>query len=463
MSHQLDCLILGGGIAGLWTLHALLAEGYDAALVETSALGTGQTIASQGIIHAGTKYALTGHAAEAAKAANKAAAIWIDCLQSSATRGGAFQAPSLLTSSTPPSANRDPALPDLSTTKILSPHNYLFTTPGPASRLTALAASKALATKPNKLARDNLPPAFTGAPAGVDVYQLDEPVLDIPSLLDTLAAPCRNRLIHASKVDLSWSDQSPPRKQGSSQIQQNPERTRRVVAHLTTDSGTLTLHPRALLCTAGIGNEALLAQLDLVTSIPMQRRPLHMTVARLPVARLSEPGGVSTTLPTLNAHCVSLSDKPRMTFTTVNATTGPVWLIGGNISETGIDRTPEQQIAETRKEIAKILPWLDLAALEFATFRVDRAEGANPDAKRPDTAVVVRHESVIACWPTKLVLAPLAAAEILAHLNALDIAPALTSNPTDADSDLPVADLPFTISPPGLATPPWDREDTPWT
>ena len=46
-------IIIGGGIAGLWMLNRLRAEGYDVMLLEKNQLGAGQTIASQGMIHGG--------------------------------------------------------------------------------------------------------------------------------------------------------------------------------------------------------------------------------------------------------------------------------------------------------------------------------------------------------------------------------------------------------------------------
>lgn len=55
---KLDALIIGGGVAGLWLLNRLRNEGYQALLLEQEALGTGQSIASQGMIHGGIKYAL---------------------------------------------------------------------------------------------------------------------------------------------------------------------------------------------------------------------------------------------------------------------------------------------------------------------------------------------------------------------------------------------------------------------
>ncbi|HEY6200467.1 MAG TPA: FAD-dependent oxidoreductase, partial [Candidatus Binatia bacterium] len=54
---RLDVLIFGGGAAGLWCLERFRSAGYHALLLESAALGCGQTIAAQGIIHGGGKYA----------------------------------------------------------------------------------------------------------------------------------------------------------------------------------------------------------------------------------------------------------------------------------------------------------------------------------------------------------------------------------------------------------------------
>ena len=59
-SYSTDIVIFGGGIAGLWLLNRLRDQGYHAILLETDKLGCGQTLASQGIIHGGLKYALNG-------------------------------------------------------------------------------------------------------------------------------------------------------------------------------------------------------------------------------------------------------------------------------------------------------------------------------------------------------------------------------------------------------------------
>ena len=65
---ETDICILGGGIAGLWLNARLRQLGYSTLLVERGALGGGQSVKSQGIIHGGTKYALNGKLSSAAEA-----------------------------------------------------------------------------------------------------------------------------------------------------------------------------------------------------------------------------------------------------------------------------------------------------------------------------------------------------------------------------------------------------------
>ena len=60
LSYSTDIVVFGGGVAGLWLLNRLRSEGYGAILFESDSLGCGQTVASQGIIHGGLKYALKG-------------------------------------------------------------------------------------------------------------------------------------------------------------------------------------------------------------------------------------------------------------------------------------------------------------------------------------------------------------------------------------------------------------------
>ena len=76
----LDVLIVGGGIAGLWLLDECRRSGYDVLLLESKALGSGQTIASQGILHGGLKYSLARASNGFINNIKKMPPIWQACL-----------------------------------------------------------------------------------------------------------------------------------------------------------------------------------------------------------------------------------------------------------------------------------------------------------------------------------------------------------------------------------------------
>jgi Glycerol-3-phosphate dehydrogenase len=50
-------IIVGGGVSGLWLAAELKARGIHCCVLDRGPLGQGQTLASQGMIHGGTKYA----------------------------------------------------------------------------------------------------------------------------------------------------------------------------------------------------------------------------------------------------------------------------------------------------------------------------------------------------------------------------------------------------------------------
>ena len=78
--NKVDIAIIGGGIAGLWTLARLRNAGYQAILLEADSLGCVQTGASQGIIHGGTKYALTGKLTQSSQSIQEMPERWKACL-----------------------------------------------------------------------------------------------------------------------------------------------------------------------------------------------------------------------------------------------------------------------------------------------------------------------------------------------------------------------------------------------
>ncbi len=397
---DLDVLIVGGGVAGLWMLTELRQRGYAALLVEAEALGTGQTIWSQGIIHGGMKYALTGEMSKAARAIAEMPGVWRDCL---AGRGAI----------------------DLRGVVVLSPHQYLWTAGGAAARLGAFAASKLLRARPEAVSESDRPAALSGAGKNCRIYRLDEPVLEMRSLLDALAKLNAGFLFRAAADGLTF-DLSGNRPKASLAVGGAP-------------SG-LTLQARAIVCAAGAGNEALCAALN-VTGASMQRRPLHQVLLR-------------GDLPPLFGHAVAgLSDKPRLTITSAVADDGEtVWNIGGDVAEAGVERSSEAQRRAAAEALAATLPWLDFTRARMSTQRVDRAEPRTRGGTRPDLPFVHRDGALYVCWPTKLAFAPRLANDVVRALRADGVKPA----------GEPCVVEPAASTALRLATPPWDEPDRTW-
>lgn len=361
---QVDVLIIGGGIAGLWLLAELRAQGVNA-LLATDELGKGQTIASQGIIHGGTKYALTGKVTGATLAIGDMPRLWRAAL------------------------NGEGAV-DLRKVKILAESQLLWTSGGLGSRMTGFFASKAMQSRMEAVSRDAYPELFRHPEFHGGLYRLDEPVLDVPSLLETLREQLADALV---QVDV----------QRSGLQQAGDVYSYRAVLP---DGGELMVEAGQIILTAGAGNEALLASATLSQrSMPvMQRRPLQMVLVR-------------GNLPLLYAHALGMSDKPRATITSHRDKHGnTVWYIGGQPAEQGVGKPATEVIAATQHELAQLLPWVDFTGMEWSTWHVDRAEGCQPDGSRPDQSMVQRFANVTVAWPTKLAFAPMLAARLRKEL-----------------------------------------------
>lgn len=384
---DLDVVIIGGGIAGLWLLARLRGLNYGAILIERQCLGAGQTLCSQGIIHGGSKYALQGRLGGAARAVGQMPSRWRRCLAGSGEL-------------------------DLSGVRMLADHQYLWTSRSLLSHLAGFFASHAMRSRMERVSAEAYPvplrhPNFQGS-----VYRLDEPVLDTASLLQTLADRHRDALLLASVTiapDGAVTLRGPSRE-------------------------TLRLRARRTVLTAGPGNAAL-------SDVAMQSRPLHMVMLR------------GAALPPFYAHCLGHDDTPRLTVTRHCDRGGrAVWYLGGRLAETGVKLDGERQIQEARRELAELLPWLDLSGTELATLRIDRSEARLPGGGRPDTHGVFQNGPVITAWPTKLALAPLLADEILLRLERDGIRP----SGTDLGR--------FRGWPrPQVASYPWDREELAWS
>jgi hypothetical protein len=362
-------VIIGGGIAGLWLLNRLSNRGHDVVLLEKNALGSHQTLASQGIIHGGLKYALNGVLSPASSAIADMPARWRACLEG---RGEI----------------------DLGNTRVLSEHYYMWTAGSMRSRLKTFLGSKALRGRIDTLKPADYPAFFaeglasqTDTPRGT-LYRLSDFVLDTPSLLQTLAQPWQDRILHG--VDISIA--ADPRKNNKA-----------ACVHVQGQDGRVEISAAHIILCAGEGNEALLA--DWQTSEPlnkplMQRRPLHMVCVRV---RHPAPAYL---------HCIgdSIGMTPRLTITSHPCHEGRtgewIWYLGGELAESGVHRDATSQQAYARAELTTLFPWVDFSGATWHSFLINRAEPRINDLQRPDNAFVSSYANLMVCWPTKLSLCP---------------------------------------------------------
>lgn len=389
---QVDVAIFGGGIAGLWTLSRLTKLGYNAVLLETNALGSGQTTKSQGIIHGGLKYALSGQISQSVMALQDMPTLWQECLNG---RGEI----------------------DLSSARILSKHQYMWSKDSLIGGLSTLFASQALKSHVQACAKGMWPQVMDYSSIQSKLYQLDELVLDIPSVITALATPLLDKCIKIEPNSVAIKLDS----------EQN-------ITHITCKVAGFQqkIQAQKYIFTAGAGNKELINTLH--NPPTMQLRPLQMVLVK------------SKNLLPLYGHCIGLSSVPRITITTHYAKDGiPVWYLGGKLAEDGVNRTIAQQIAQTKQELQELFPKLSLDDATYRTLFIDRAEAKQKDGSKPTTVTIFNERNYITAWPTKLALAPILANVVVETLKTESIAP---SGNIIQDTNL---------AKPNIAQPIWDE------
>ncbi len=387
MSHtvETDVVVMGGGIAGLWLFRTLHTLGYRAVLLEQDSLGGGQTIKSQGIVHGGTKYTLTGQLTNASQAIAGMPERWRNALAGHGEAGD----------------------PDLRSARILSDYHYLWSPGDIGSRMTSFFASKALRGRVDALSKAQFPAIFQHDGFRGKVYQLNEIVLDIATVTRALVQGLEAYII---KVD--W------REHGNARLVTDTKSSIEAAELTNEQNQKVLLKAQRFVMAAGEGTQSLLHTLE-ISEPAMQLRPLHMVMVR---HRHPEP---------IYAHCLGITPLPRMTITSHPDSDGQwVWYLGGGIAEDGVKQSAEELIATAKKELQALLPWVDLTNAQWDTLRINRAEPKQNRLLRPDAAFCQPVGNTIVTWPTKLALAPNLSDEVIRQLQADHI------HPTTNDSDL---------------------------
>lgn len=366
---RLDVVIFGGGAAGLWLLDALARGGARVLLLEARALGSGQTIASQGIIHGGLKYTLGGLLTPAATGVRDMPRIWRDCL-----------------------AGRTD--PNLTAVQRRADFCYLWRSDSISSRLGMIGARLGLNVAPRLVEPGHRPPVLADCPGAV--ARLDEQVISPASFLEQLSARHRERMLLIDQNAGAFFSMAGGNNVELIQVT-NPYTAER-----------LDLRPQCVVFAAGAGNADLRRRTGL-SSDCMQRRPLHMVLLR-------------GSLPPLNGHCVD-GAATRVTITSdVDSSGRTIWQLGGQVAENGVALDETSLIACAAAELRAVIPRIDLSDVEWATYRVDRAEAKTESGARPQTCRILRDGNIITAWPTKLVLAPKLAQEVVAAITATNSA-----------------------------------------
>jgi hypothetical protein len=149
----------------------------------------------------------------------------------------------------------------------------------------------------------------------------------------------------------------------------------------------------------------------------------------------------------LYVHCVGKSTRPIATVTAhPHPDGGYVWNVGGAIAEEGVGESSDALVERARRELPRLFPGADFSEARWATFRVDRAEGAMDGGFRPGGPMLETRGRYMIAWPTKLALAPALAIRVLALLHEQGLAP----GPSDIEAL-------GALQPPAVARPPWER------
>jgi len=392
LSFDVDIAIIGGGIGGLWLLNRLCNRGYNAVLLEKYALGSEQSINSQGMIHGGIKYALGGALTGASEAIAVMPDHWRRCL-------------------------RGEGDVDLRGAKVLSDHFYLWSSESLTSRLTAFFGSKLTRGRVDTVKTSERHPVFQNAAFRGNVYRLVDMVLDVPSVMQKLAHNCAGRIYQADALDFVRSS--------NGEVE---------AIRFANNSAAVEIRPQRVVLSAGAGNEGLLQQLN-CSKPEMQRRPLQQVLLKHDYPHA------------LYAHCTGTNPSPRLTISSHRTADRKwVWYLGGDLATSGVDLSADELIAKAKEELRELLPWLPLANAQWATVRIDRAEPKQKGLVKPDkafAAIADKCANVIATWPTKLTLAP----------NMADAVEALLDLKPHAAA-LPAACAALTV--PTVAIPCWD-------
>ena len=361
ISVDIDCLILGGGITGLWLLNRLRQQGYSTLLLSDGALGGQQTLHSSGMIHGGLKYGLA--ALRPDEQLDDMPALWQHCLAGTGEI-------------------------DLRAVKILAHEQHLWAEPSHRAQAALYLAAHLINGQVHKLPTTDYPPLFKNLAFHGDVYQLAYPVLDPASLIQVLSQPYADCLydVPSHKVHIETNDK---------------RATTAVFIHQ--GNTQIRIRPHTVLCAAGAGNTLLAQQLGIHQALT-RLRPVHMVCIQ------------HERLPLFYGHCLGTHRKPRLSITSHQNHGQTLWYVGGEQAELGIERDEQRQIAALQQELKLLLPWQSLQGARYKSLLIQRVYRHEHRVLSATNAHIHWAHNNALVWPTRLILVPNAAHQVLSRL-----------------------------------------------
>ncbi len=396
-----DVAVVGAGIAGLWMANAVLKAGYSVVLLESNSIGGIQTLASQGIIHGGTKYALKGQVTGSAQAISRMPSLWQACLQGTGPL-------------------------DLRGVRVNSDRHYLWTKGRFSGAIKGLISRHVLNSDSHLVSPSGYPDVFQNQKISGSLCALNETVLDIKSLVQVLVRfledqPSRAQIIPVNATLALIQDRH-----------QNQENS-----GLTWEAPDQSYHLSAqkIILAAGAGNEKLLTALCHPSPPKMQQRPLKMVWVRF-----LEPQAA------VFCHVVDSGSTPALTLTAHEDKLGHrIWYLGGELAESGVTRSDTAQIQQAQGLLQTHFPWISQTHTQWGVYPVNRAEPWSATGARPEHFYAEPYGNLLVTWPTKLTLVPAMAAFILTQWRSEGIVPQTALTPVSSPKPV-LGDYPWDVS-----------------
>lgn len=355
-----DIVIFGAGIAGLWTFNRLKNMGYDVLLLEKESIGCGQTIASQGIIHSGLKFAIAGKVSNLAQSISAMPQKWRNALNGEGSV-------------------------DLSSAKALTDSQLLLIPQGILGGITKIVTQKILGDSVHEIPQDKWPEEIKQSGFRGTVIFMDEIVLDMPTIIRGLAEPYRNCIRKISKEE-SLDPLSFLKEQN--------------------------IEAKKIIFTSAINNHPLASQNGQDQGLETQTRPLLMGMMKnAPYPLFAHLiGKTDKPVCTITTHKDKDGDL--------------IWYLGALVAERKKEDNPNKVYAAAIKAFKHYLPNMDISNIVWATLPIDRSEGkSKTDGWMPDTPTIHHAEDILYCWPTKMTFAPMLGDMIVEDLKKMKITP----------------------------------------